>query len=92
VRPGAVTKYDVAWVTMGRVKASSERSVRGIPCSSSSGIPIGSNEMSTRRDATRRVDHGLEMVAHSLLIDRVDLRRLGGTAGLNHVLGKRLDG
>jgi hypothetical protein len=32
------------------------------------------------------------MLVHSLLVERVDLRRLGGSAGGNDILGDRFDG
>jgi hypothetical protein len=42
-------------------------------------------------DAARRVDHGLQMLVDGLLIDRVDLRRLGRSAGGNDLLGDHFD-
>ena len=42
-------------------------------------------------DAARLVDHGLQMLVHGLLVERVDLRRLGGSAGGNDVLRDRFD-
>ena len=52
-----------------------------------SGIPTALNEMSTRPALRSRT----EMLVHSLLVERVDLRRLGGSAGGNDVLGDRFD-
>src|SRR5215472_1323927 len=43
-------------------------------------------------DAARLTDHGLQMPVHSLLVESVDLRRLGGSAGGNDVLSDRFDG
>jgi hypothetical protein len=43
-------------------------------------------------DTACRVDHGLQVLVHSLLVERVDLRRLGGSAGGSDVLGDRFDG
>ena len=43
-------------------------------------------------DTACRVDHGLQMLVHRLLIERVDLRRLGGSAGGSDVLGDHFDG
>ena len=42
-------------------------------------------------DPARLVDHGLQVPVHGLLVERVDLRRLGGSAGGDDVLGDRLD-
>ena len=42
-------------------------------------------------DAARLVDHGLQMLVHRLLVERVDLRRLGGSAGGLDVLGDDFD-
>jgi hypothetical protein len=42
-------------------------------------------------EAARLVDHGLQMLDHSLLVESVDRRRLGGSAGGNDVLGDRFD-
>src|SRR5258708_24931019 len=42
-------------------------------------------------DATRLVDHGLQMLVHGLLVKSVDLRRLRGSAGGKYFLGDRLD-
>ena len=42
-------------------------------------------------DAARLIDHGLQMRVHSLLVESVDLRRLGGSAGGNDVLRDRFD-
>ena len=43
-------------------------------------------------DAARPVDHGPEVLVHRLLVERVDLRRLGGSAGGDDVLGDDFDG
>ena len=42
-------------------------------------------------DAARLLDHRLQMPVHRLLVERVDLGRLGGAAGGDDVLGDRFD-
>jgi hypothetical protein len=42
-------------------------------------------------DAARLTDDGLQMLVDSLLVERVNLRRLSGSTGGNDVLGNRLD-
>jgi hypothetical protein len=42
-------------------------------------------------DAARLLDHGLEMLVHSLLVERVDLRRLGRSAGGINFVGDSFD-
>ena len=43
-------------------------------------------------DAARLVDHRLQMPVHGLLVEGVDLRRLGGSAGGNDFLGEASTG
>ena len=42
-------------------------------------------------DTTGFLDHRLEMIVHSLLVESVDRRRLGGSAGVKNVPGDRID-
>jgi hypothetical protein len=42
-------------------------------------------------DATRLIDHGLEMLVQGLLVESVDLGRLSGSAGGSEVLSDRFD-
>ena len=42
-------------------------------------------------DAARLVDHRLQMLVHSLLVENVHFRRLGGSASGNDVLSNHFD-
>jgi hypothetical protein len=53
--------------------------------------PRHPNRVERDIDAARLINHGLQMLVHSLLVESVDLRRLGGSAGGNDVLSDRFD-
>ena len=64
-------------------------STRGTPTTPASGIPTALNEMSTR---PARLDHRLQVPIDRVLVEGVDLCRLGESAGSTDVGRNRLDG
>jgi hypothetical protein len=84
----AVRKYDLAYVAIGRENCSTSSSTRGTR-TFGFGMPIALKEMSTR---PALVGHGPQMLVHRLLVEGVDLRRVGGSASGTDVRGDNLDG
>src|SRR5262249_20389687 len=72
----------------GRENSSSSNSARGTPSAFVSGFPAGLNRVAA---APRLADHRLQMLVDRLLVERVDLRRLGESARGDDVPGDRLD-
>ena len=85
----AVRKYDLTELVIGAKNRSTSRSTSGMPRIPGVRDP---DRVEGYVDAAYLLDHGPEVVVHSPLVECVHLRRLGGSAVGDDLLGDDLHG